>query len=68
MISTRCKTLCCLLVGMLVTAQAQEPLKVDTRGVTAKILYEAPSDGGHLPELIRIFSSKYCRGICRGHH
>jgi hypothetical protein len=42
-----CKTaLCFLSVGELVTAHAQEPLKVDTQGVTAKILYEAPIDGG----------------------
>jgi quercetin dioxygenase-like cupin family protein len=47
--------LCFLSVGVLVTAHAQEPLKVDTRGLTAKILYEAPIDGGHLPEL----NSKY---------
>jgi quercetin dioxygenase-like cupin family protein len=33
------------------SAQTTEPLKVDTRAVTAKILYEAPISGGHLPEL-----------------
>jgi quercetin dioxygenase-like cupin family protein len=33
------------------TARAAEPLKVDTLGVTAKILYEAPISGGHMPEL-----------------
>ena len=43
--------LCVFAAGALVTAHAQEPLKVDTRGVTAKILYEAPIDGGLLPEL-----------------
>lgn len=32
-------------------ACADEPLKVDTRSVGAKILYEAPITGGHLPEL-----------------
>jgi quercetin dioxygenase-like cupin family protein len=37
--------------SVLITAHADEPLKVDTRGVTAKILYEAPINGGHLPEL-----------------
>lgn len=37
--------------GVLVTAHADEPLKVDTRGVKTKILYEAPINGGHLPEL-----------------
>ena len=52
MISTLCKAVLCVFsVGVLVTAHADEPLKVDTRGVTAKILYEAPTDGGHLPEL-----------------
>ena len=35
----------------LVTAHANEPLKVDTQGVTAKILYEAPINGGHVPDL-----------------
>ena len=52
MISKFCQVaLCFFFAGVLVTAQADEPLKVDTRGVTAKILYEAPIDGGHLPEL-----------------
>jgi quercetin dioxygenase-like cupin family protein len=52
MIAKLCQAaLCFLSVGVLVTAYAQEPLKVDTRGVSAKILYEAPIDGGHLPEL-----------------
>lgn len=37
--------------GVLVTAHADEPLKVDTKGVKARILYEAPVNGGHLPEL-----------------
>jgi quercetin dioxygenase-like cupin family protein len=52
MIATLCKAaLCVFSVGILVMAHAEEPLKVDTQGVTAKILYEAPIDGGHLPEL-----------------
>jgi len=52
MISTLCKVVLCVFsASVLVTAHADEPLKVDTRGVTAKILYEAPIDGGHLPEL-----------------
>jgi quercetin dioxygenase-like cupin family protein len=52
MISTLGKAaLCFFAAGVLVTAHADEPLKVDTRGVTAKVLYEAPIDGGHLPEL-----------------
>ena len=47
MITILCQAVLCFLsVGVLVTAHAQEPLKVDTRGVTAKILYEAPIDGG----------------------
>ena len=37
--------------GTLLTAHANEPLKVDTQGVTAKILYEAPINGGHVPHL-----------------
>ena len=37
--------------GFVVAANAAEPIKVDTKGVTAKILYEAPISGGHLPEL-----------------
>lgn len=37
--------------SILVAANADEPLKVDTQGVTAKILYEAPINGGLLPEL-----------------
>ena len=40
-----------LSAALLVQAKAGEPLKVDTKGVTAKILYEAPISGGHLPEL-----------------
>ena len=32
-------------------AYSQESLKVDTKGVTAKILYEAPITGGHVAEL-----------------
>ena len=52
MIATFCQAVLCFLsAGVLVTAHAQEALKVDTHGVTAKILYEAPIDGGHLPEL-----------------
>ncbi|HXH08997.1 MAG TPA: cupin domain-containing protein [Alphaproteobacteria bacterium] len=52
MMATLCNmVLCFFAVGVLEIAHAQEPLKVDTKGVTAKILYEAPIDGGHLPEL-----------------
>jgi quercetin dioxygenase-like cupin family protein len=32
-------------------AYAAEPIKVETKGVSARILYEAPITGGHLPEL-----------------
>jgi quercetin dioxygenase-like cupin family protein len=37
--------------GLIAAPQGAEPLKVDTRGVTALILYEAPISGGHLAEL-----------------
>jgi quercetin dioxygenase-like cupin family protein len=40
---------CLALASFL--ARAAEPLKVDTCGVTARILYEAPISGGHMPEL-----------------
>lgn len=36
---------------VLAAATQNEPLKVDTRGVSAEILYEAAIDGGHLAEL-----------------
>lgn len=39
------------VAGVLMTANADEPLKVDTQGVKARILYEAPINGGHLPDL-----------------
>ena len=38
-------------IVVLTVALADEPLKVDTKGVTAKILYEAPITGGLLSEL-----------------
>lgn len=41
--------LCCAAALPLV--HAAEPLKVHTKGVSARILYEAPISGGHLPEL-----------------
>lgn len=37
---------------LVVELSVAEPLKVDTKGVTAKILYEAPINGGHIPELV----------------
>jgi quercetin dioxygenase-like cupin family protein len=41
-----------LVLGSLAPhAQAQEPLKVDTKGVTASILFEAPITGGHVADL-----------------
>ena len=43
-------TLFCF-TGLIAAATAAEQLKVDTKGVTAKILYEAPVTGGHLAEL-----------------
>lgn len=36
---------------LLVVPPSQEALKVETKGVTATILYEAPISGGHLSEL-----------------
>jgi quercetin dioxygenase-like cupin family protein len=38
-------------LGLSAPGHPAEQLNVDTQGVTAKILYEAPIDGGHLPEL-----------------
>ena len=43
------------LLAMLSNPSPSQPLKVETKGVTAAILYEAPVVGGHLPEL----SGKY---------
>ena len=59
--------------GVAATAIAAEPLKVETRGVTAKILYEAPITGGHLPELkgkykMRITEITIAPGGHVGHH
>lgn len=50
------KTQATILVALLLPAPAaeasgQEPLKVDTQGVTARNLYEAPITGGHVAEL-----------------
>lgn len=50
----------CFVLGILVAlvplAFAQEDgtdaVRVDTEGVSAKILYEAEIDGGHVPELV----------------
>jgi len=41
----------CCCAGAWAAASAAEPLKVDTNAVKARILYEAPISGGHLPEL-----------------
>ena len=41
------------LVGPVLAQDAPgEPLRVDTEGVSAKILFEAVIDGGHVPELV----------------
>src|SRR5262249_34108597 len=40
-----------LASSVVAAVLADEPLKVDTKGVSAKILYEAPITGGLLPEL-----------------
>jgi quercetin dioxygenase-like cupin family protein len=37
--------------GLFADVHAAQPLKVDTAGVKARILYEAPINGGYLPEL-----------------
>jgi quercetin dioxygenase-like cupin family protein len=39
------------VAGFMATANGAEQLKVDTKGVTARIVYEAPINGGHLAEL-----------------
>ena len=42
----------CFSVAVFVSSvHGAEALKVDTKGVSAKILYEAAISGGHLPEL-----------------
>ncbi|HWQ40256.1 MAG TPA: cupin domain-containing protein [Burkholderiales bacterium] len=51
MISRTCFAAIVILFTAGFLAQAAEPLKVDTQGVSARILYEAPITGGHLPEL-----------------
>jgi quercetin dioxygenase-like cupin family protein len=38
-------------IALIATARAEEPLRVDTQGVAAKILFEAPITGGLVPEL-----------------
>ena len=40
-----------LSAAFVAQANAAESLKVDTKGVTAQILYEAPISGGHISEL-----------------
>jgi quercetin dioxygenase-like cupin family protein len=40
-----------ILLAMLSNPSPSQPLKVETKGVTAAILHEAPIVGGHLPEL-----------------
>jgi quercetin dioxygenase-like cupin family protein len=68
------KTVAFLLsVGVVATATAGEPLKVDTQRVTAKILYEAPVSGGLLPELkgkykLRVTEITIAPGGHVGHH
>lgn len=57
----------------LTSASADEPLKVDTQGVAAKILFEAPINGGLIPELkgkykMRITQITIAPGGHVGHH
>src|SRR5262245_64305219 len=40
-----------LSAAFVAQANAAESLKVDTKGVTAQILYESPISGGHISEL-----------------
>jgi quercetin dioxygenase-like cupin family protein len=47
------------LLAMLSNSSPSQPVKVEMKGVTAGILYEAPIVGGHLPEL----AGKYRRRI-----
>jgi quercetin dioxygenase-like cupin family protein len=61
------------LASVVPSAQAQESLKVDTRGVTASILFEAPISGGHVPELkgkykLRVTEIAIAAGGYVGHH
>lgn len=51
MFSTLLKATVLIFAATSAGAFADEPLKVDTKGVSAKILYEAPISGGLLPEL-----------------
>jgi quercetin dioxygenase-like cupin family protein len=60
-------------VFTLTSASADEPLKVDTQGVAAKILFEAPINGGLIPELkdkykMRITEITIAPGGHVGHH
>jgi quercetin dioxygenase-like cupin family protein len=57
----------------LTCAGADEPLKVDTQGVAAKILFEAAINGGLIPELknkykMRITQITIAPGGHVGHH
>ena len=64
-----------LIVPIIVMAiaQSQERLKVDTKGVTANILFEAPINGGHVKELkgrykLRVTEIAIDAGGHVGHH
>jgi quercetin dioxygenase-like cupin family protein len=62
-----------VLTSLLLSAQAQEPLKVDTKGVTASILFEAPITGGHVADLedkykLRVTEIAIAGGGYVGHH
>lgn len=62
-----------ILGSLMLSAQAQEQVKVDTKGVTASILYEAPISGGHVPELVgkyklRVTEIAIAAGGYVGHH
>jgi len=40
------------MLVLVAVVNAQEALRVDTKGVKAAILFEAPISGGHVPELV----------------
>lgn len=62
-----------LSATLLLSVHAEERETVDTRGVTSQILYEAPIDGGHVPDLVgdyklRVTEITIAPGGHVGHH
>ncbi len=69
----RSTTIAIACLGTALAVGAAERLQVETQGVTARILFEAPIDGGHLPELtgkykMRITEITIAPGGHVGHH